>query len=270
MNRNHIALTFVLLFSVISMSAIAQEWVEISSGGVEFNCETVALLIEAHSDESLSKTDGTTFTTKEFFENLVPDCETVKDSTSPESPESESSFNIQVDGNVNLRECAGTSCSIVGQARDGEILAVLGEIDDWYEVIYEGESAWIASWVTSPAPDAIIETDEPHLVDGTTCVIVPSLKRGDMDINFILTGDRQDDIIADLYRPIDTNPLRVNSQLDKTFIDSGDTYVLQTYRWNVSFPTGLYMIELTFDDEIYRIGWNVAERADYNIYIQCS
>lgn len=270
MSRNRVVLTVTLLFSAISMSIFAQDWVEISNGEMEFNCETVVFLIDAYPDEPLAKSSGTTLTTKEFFENLVPDCEVEQDSTLPESDEPETSFNIQVDGNVNLRECAGTSCKIVGQATDGEILAVIGEEDDWYEVIHDDESAWIASWVTTPAPDAIIETDEPHLVDGTTCIIVPSLKRGDMDINLILTGDRQGDIIADLYRPTDVNPLRVDSQLDKTFIDSGETYVMQTYRWNVSFPTGLYMIELTFDGETYRIGWNVAERADYNVYIQCS
>lgn len=226
----------VLCILIVSMPAFAQEWVDFDEN-TEINCEVVTLITEEYSDEDIARTTSETLTVQEFFESLAEDCFTESDAETV-SEETDNSRNVMVDGNVNLRDCAGTSCGIVGQATDGSILEVVAEDGDWYEVVFEGDTAFIASWLTSPTASVIIETDEAHLIEGITCAVAPSARRGDMDMNIIITGGRQGDVLVDLYRPSDQNPLRVEAQYDKAFIDSGDAYIHQVYRWNVSFPTG--------------------------------
>lgn len=249
------------------MPVFAQDWVEGADEVLEFNCDVITDIISEFNDEEFVKTDKGTASITDYFAEIVPDCVSVEDT---DTVKTESDFSVIVNGNINLRSCAGTNCDVVGQAADGSVLEVLGEEDDWYEVIFNGEAAFIASWLTTRGPDAIIETEARYTIEDNNCSLYPAAKRGDMDVNVILTGDRQDDIIVDIYRPNDQYALRVDSQYLKTFIDSDDLYILQVYRWNMSFPTGLYTIEVTLDDETHRIGWNVTERAEYNIYVRCS
>lgn len=251
------------------MPLVAQDWVEGVDGTLEFDCDVLTEIVADYNDAEFVKTDKGTASIADFFADLVPDCVTVEESDTV-TTNAESDFSVIVNGNINLRSCAGTNCDVVGQSADGSVLEVVGEEDDWYEVNFGGGTAFIASWLTTRGPDALIETGERYDIESNGCIIVPEPKRGDMDVNVIITGDRLSDVVVDIYRPNDQYALRVDTQLDKTFIDTGEVYVLQVYRWNMSFPIGLYTIEVTLDDETHRIGWNLTERADYNVFVLCN
>ena len=264
MKRTSILL--VLLFLGIA-NALAQDWVDSTDSDREFNCELIEKMLEDYGDEPYAREDGETQTFAEFHSDIVPECtpdavgNTVGDTIL---------FKVTTRSSVNLRDCSNTSCDLVGKTEAGDVLDVIAEDGDWYEIKFDSKSAFIAGWLTLRLPDAILETDEPYTLIDAGCLIVPDSSRSsDMDINFILTGERKDDATADLYLPDHEKPLRVDRQLDKTFIDTGDSYVLQTYYWNTWFPTGVYTIELAIDGEIHVMAWNVEERAQYNIFVLC-
>jgi len=189
--------------------------------------------------------------------------------TSETSDVSDEMFTVVVQGNVNLRSCSSTDCDIVGQAVDGSLLSVVAEEDDWYRVTTDEGPAYIAAWLTQRGPDDVIISDEAYFDSTTDCIVVVSSRRGDMDIQFIINGEDRRQVFVDLYRPTDTEPLRVEGQLDKTFIDTGEPYIQQYYHWGLYWPTGVYEIELSRNGNTTRLAWDNQVQAEYNIYVQC-
>lgn len=259
MNKLYFLAAVILIGAV---SVFAQDWVESSDNDAEYNCDLVSAIIEEYGDRPYVRENGAVQTFAEFHAI----CTSTEDA---DTQTAATDFKVTVNQNVNLREGAGTSFSRVGQAKAGEILEVVAEDGDWYEVKFERGTAFIAGWLTTRLPDVVIETGEPYAIMDLGCIVVPDSRRGDMDINIIITGDRMSDVTVDLYRPNEENPLRVEGQLDKTFIDTGDAYLHQYYRWNQWFPNGIYTIEVKVDRKSYKLAWNMAERIDYNIFVSC-
>lgn len=266
--RFRICLLSIIMLVVIA-PALAQVWVD-GTDEVEYNCDLVRTLIAEYGDEPLARgvvgVPGIA-SLIEFFANRAPLCIRSDTSALTESP---AVFKVTVKSAVNLRDCASTECEKVGATAAGDILEVLGQDGEWYQVRFDGGVAWIAGWLTTRLPDAVIEGEQAFLFEDAGCIIAPRSKRSsDMDINIIITGDRMSDVRVDLYRPDTDKPLRVEGQLDKTFIDTGDTYIYQYYYWNVWWPTGIYHIEVDMDGQVAKIAWNVTERDDYSVFVSC-
>lgn len=257
----------VFLFAFLFSSVAGQEWTELVDGDVELNCELVQALIAEYGGEPYARVDDEVQTFAEYHELLLPNCFT---SQAASRSDATTLFKISVKSSINLRDCGGTDCELVGKAQPGEIYEVVAEDDDWYEIRFERGTAFIAGWLTSRLPDSIVETGEPLHIFAASCVVVPDLSRSSsMDINVIITGDRTNDVQVDLYRPDNDKPLPVYRQLDKTFIDTGGSYILQTYHWNTWWPTGLYTVDVQLGRRLEKIAWNVTERADYNFFVSC-
>ncbi len=178
-------------------------------------------------------------------------------------------FNVVVNGNVNLRSCASTDCAVVGQAANGQTLPVLAQEGDWYEVKWESGTAFIASWLTSRGPDVHVDLTEGYYDVKTSCIVFLRKTRGDTDLSLALYGDRKDDVWVDVYRVNDTVPLEVFGQYDKTFIDTGDPYIHQTYYWGTWWPSGTYRLELELGGESSVIGFDFENGAEHTMYIEC-
>jgi uncharacterized protein YgiM (DUF1202 family) len=304
--RKYISI-FVALLLIVN-TAYAQEsadelW-QTGSNGLEYNCDTfagVSTAITAKDDQAIivlgdeviarldngdeisvnnfiSSTVMSSFlqdndaaiTANDLFNVITTACNSDASVEETSTAASVDAFPVVVNGDVNLRSCAGTNCDVVQIASNGSLLTVIAVDGDWYEVQLEGGgTAFIASRLTNPGPDAVISVDESYVDLQTGCVIAFDMKRGDMDINLIITGDNSGDLIADLYRPNEVNPLRVEGQLDKTFIDTGETYVHQYYRYNVSWPNGVYQLEITLNGETSKLAWELETSGDYNIFIYC-
>jgi hypothetical protein len=294
---------------LISSVVYAQEdtWLASDDGTVEYNCDTLAAVLDALNEidieamdelgnTAIARADGTEISVYEFIgssvANLLLDdsdqaltsadvfapaanvCSgglgvEADDETATAGSSDFDSFNVIANSNANMRSCGSTECEIVGQTTSGSLLVVVGESGDWYEVEHDGGTAFIASWLTVRGPDDVIYTDEVYVDSRTGCRIIIDPKRGEMDMNFILSGDRRDDVIADISRPDDTGPLNVEGQLDKTFIDTGDPYIHQYYSWNIYWPLGIYQIEISLDGATTVLAWEVESRADHNIFVLC-
>lgn len=181
----------------------------------------------------------------------------------------QSQSNVFANGNINIRECASTSCAIVGQATDGQVLAVVGQDEDWYEVQWQDGTAYIASWLTIPGPDTYVDLSEGYADTATQCVLYLRTNRGDSDLSVVISGERRSDTWVDIFRPNEPNPLQVNAQYDKTFIDTGEPYILQTYYWNTWWPTGTYQLEIRKDSISSRIAFDIPVSGDHLLYVQC-
>lgn len=186
-----------------------------------------------------------------------------------ETPSDEPLFNIIPNSTMNLRSCASTDCEKVGQAQGGELMPVYAVEGEWYQVQTDDGLAWIAGWLTTRGPDALIKTEEIHRDENTGCAVVVDGKRGDRDFAIILAGAKNDDVNVDVFRPNESVPLRVQAQLDKTFIDTGDPYILQYYSWRIGWPNGLYRFEISLNDNTSMLAWQMEEGGDYNLHVYC-
>lgn len=301
--RTFIAL---LLALALTFTAIAQSGGETwkssaSDPETEYNCETLEALLAIIADpdslvidileEPIARISDTTLTTERWItaallvtaqddpsnatlDNLIDIAEeacatSAVAASGGANTSSTALFNVTATSNANMRSCAGTNCGVVAQIAAGQTLKVVAIHADWYEVQHEGGTAFIASWLTARAADNVISVDEPYRDARTGCAVVFDIKRGDADMNLILSGDRAKDIVADIYRPNESVPLRVAGQLDKTFIDTGDLYVHQYYGWSIGWPVGMYNLEIGLDGETSKVAFELAQRSDVYIHIYC-
>lgn len=179
-------------------------------------------------------------------------------------------FTVIVSSNANLRSCASTTCSIAGRATQGDVLTVLETDDGWYHVrTEEGDTAYIADFLVTRGPDEIIDLDEWYTDREAGCEVLVESSRGSMDMVVIIAGDRQDDVVVDLYRPNETRALPVEGQLLKEFIDTKELYIHQYYGWNIGWPFGMYNLEYSIDDLTRRLGFEIEDRGEYLIRVNC-
>ncbi|MCY3796788.1 MAG: SH3 domain-containing protein [Chloroflexi bacterium] len=254
----------VLVATLILAPSFAQDWVHNSFSETLFNCELVELVAAIAGGHDYAKVGNETLSFSEYH----TDCE---DTSESQSRAEEAQFKVTVSSQVNLRDCGSTSCAKVGSVSAGDILEVLDEEDSWYRVrLSSGETAYIAGWLTRRLPDHTIETGEPYFFNDRSCLILADSSRSsDMDISFVLSGESLGGLVADLYLPNQSQALQVNQQYDKTFIDTGDLYILQTYRWNQWFPEGMYTIEVEVGDEAFAFAWDMSGRAEYLLRVNC-
>lgn len=193
-----------------------------------------------------------------------------ENSTPVVSPGNVGTFLLIANSSANLRSCASTDCEIVGRVSQGDVLSGVGQSGDWYQIqLSSGETAFIAGFLVRRGPDAVISTDEAYFDQTTGCYVAFDIRRGTSDLRVILTGARMREVVVDVFRPNESVALRVQGQLDKTFIDTGEPYIHQYYSWNVGFPLGMYNLEITLDGRTSRLAWEMETSGDYNIFVLC-
>ena len=298
-------LLVILCLCVVGVAA-AQEtiWQPNADGSIEYNCTLLPTIISKIKDgdtQSLSSVGDTVIarskaaasitvnryiagkimaliakdatasvTSADLFKEASAACSAKDDATTSSTSKPVDPFNVVVKGNVNVRSCAGTKCNIVQNVKDGSLFTVVGVDGDWYEIKLDSGTAFILSSLTTRGPDDVIDVDKGYVDAPTGCSVVFDMKRGDMEVNFVLSGKKYRDILVDIYRPKETRPLRVEAQLDKTFTDTGDPYIYQYYAYNVSWPLqGRYQLELTIGGKTRKLAWEFKARGAYNVFVNC-
>lgn len=97
------------------------------------------------------------------------------------------SKNVQVSGEVvNLRKGPGTEFQLKGSTKKGDVLQVVGEYGNWYKLSYQGETAWIAAWLTLPEGSVIKNsTLSPNHRPSTDETKVTPLPKEKSKVNYI-------------------------------------------------------------------------------------
>lgn len=180
------------------------------------------------------------------------------------------SFTIKANGAVNIRSCGETTCSIVGTSTDGQTYTVVGEDGDWYEIeLDDGETGFIASWLTVKGPDEVIDIYEGYADADLVCAVQATVARGtSKDVAFAINGDGQHEVTVDLYRPNTSTPEPVWQQLPKTFIDTGEAYIHQLYR-SSNFPNGTYQISLERGGVTKVLEFDLNQSGNTTIFVYC-
>ncbi|WP_119072145.1 SH3 domain-containing protein [Aggregatilinea lenta] len=182
--------------------------------------------------------------------------------------DAEVQFKVTANSSMNVRDCASTTCGVVGQTTAGQMLDVVGEDADWYQIVWEDGTAYVASWLTTRGPDNVVALSEGYIDPATQCWVRLRSTRGDAEFRMAISGESRDDVWADLYRPNDTRPVEVYAQLDNTFVDSDEAYIQQVY-WGIWWTTGVYRLELSYNGQTSLIGFEVTDSAKNIIYIDC-
>jgi hypothetical protein len=295
----HLVLAILLCLCGVAMVE-AQDW-KAGSEGIEYNCETLAVVHESIASGKIADAKGKPFARSQGLEldlyeyiglfvltSFVPDenasvtltkdtllsladqaCNAQSTSTSTSSQPSADSFNVIANSNGNIRSCAGTNCSVVRKVKFGELLTVIGEEGDWYQIEDENGPAYIATFLVTRGPDTVIDVDELFVDPRTECRVAFDIKRGDENLVFAIAGERQSDVTVDLYRPNNTIPLEVQAQLNKNFTDTGEPYIYQYYSWNTRWPLGTYQLEITLDGKTSLLAWEMKEAGDYTVFVLC-
>ncbi|MEN6351392.1 MAG: stalk domain-containing protein [Syntrophomonas sp.] len=88
---------------------------------------------------------------------------------------------------LHIRSGPSTSSDVIGLVPCGTILAYVGEKDGWYQVKYQGQSGWVASWYVTPPIDAVV----PGGAKKATLLPVPSDPEG-----FVLQMKRYAEVVS--------------------------------------------------------------------------
>ncbi len=178
-------------------------------------------------------------------------------------------FRVVVKLDYPVRSCSSASCRIVGNVTKGEVLQVVSRDNRWYEVEWESGSAFIVAAITTRLPDSLVDLYEGYADARTGCFLALRTRRGSSDLNVAISGERLDEVWVDIYHPGEHTPIRVSAQYDKTFIDTGEPYIHQSYYLTSWWPTGVYQIELTLAGKSSRIGFSIPESGDHTIFVMC-
>jgi hypothetical protein len=201
--------------------------------------------------------------------NYLEACPANEDEPRITSP-TDALFTIQATGNVNVRSCNETTCDILTTTTTGQVFSVVGEDGDWYEIdLGDGQTGFIASWLTTRGPDEIIDIYEGYLDLDLACIVQANVSRSTSNgLDFAISGEALNEVTADIYRPNASSAEPVWRQFDKTFIDTGDPYIHQVYSSSY-WPTGSYQLHLERNGEQRIYGFDLTQTGETTIYVLC-
>ena len=194
-------------------------------------------------------------------------------------------FHVVPDSNLNLRACAGLDCEVVAQARAGLRLPVHAVENDWYQVRTQGRLLWLAAWLTTrvtppptatprptrtPArsPDRLLVPEEEYRDRNTGCSILLAGEGHDGDLNFILAGERRDEVLVEVYRPGGRLPLNESGKIADT---AGTVpFIWQFYSADRNWSDGLYLLEISLADSSTLFAWHLERSGDQLFYLVCN
>jgi hypothetical protein len=291
---------FACLFAMLFMIA-GTAWAQNNTGEIAFNCDVVSALKSIIDSGDVVDVDlndtiigqnaaGDTISINDYISNSVvslfsQDANTninmndifaaANAACSPADANSTiqlggvTTFSVIVSGNANLYTCADTSCDIVQAVTEGTPLTVVDVEGDWYQVQLADRTAYVASWFTTLGTDHVIQIDEPYLDENTGCTVAFNVQDGNMNIRIVIAGENRNMVFVDLYRPTEMQPLMIAGLLDKNFSDTGDPYIDQYYRDNVTWTDGMYLLEISLHNRTTKLGWELGTRGKYNILVHC-
>jgi hypothetical protein len=195
--------------------------------------------------------------------------DTAQEILATESDSRTALFSVKVKTKGYVRTCASTACARVAEVTEGQILVVIGRDGSWYEVEWGGRTGFINVWFTTRLPDSLADLYEGYVDLKTGCILALHTRRGSGDLNVIISGEQRDDVWVDVYLAGNNAPFEVSAQYDKTFIDTGEPYIHQSYYSISRWPKGDYEVELRLAGKASRIGFSIPESGDHTIFVMC-
>ena len=221
-----------------------------------YQCEVARAIVAAYGDLEFRRDGDRRHTVLAFYQEDAPDCVPRYVVTKVHS---------------NIFECADSDCERLSRVMRWQALPVVGLSEGWYEVALGDETGFVAASNVAPGPLGLLQVDEQHVLQYADCIMVPQRKPQEFRyIAIIKGGPAYREMEVALYKPAIDTALEIHEEIDREFSNNGQPYILQTYSRADYFPTGVYMVELTWKGLTFRYGFNAQEHALYYIHVYCN
>jgi hypothetical protein len=221
-----------------------------------YQCDVVRAIVAAYGHLDFRREGDRHHTVIGFYQEDAPDC----------VPRYVIATRL-----VPILECADHSCKRSSRLRRGQALPVVGLSDGWYEVAFDNETGFVSEDLVEPGPLAILQEDEQFSLQYADCLLVQQRRERDYRYVAVLkAGPAYKDMEVALYMPLSDAALEIYEENEGEFSNNGQPYILQMPPPELAYPTGIYTIELTLGDLIFRYGFEATEKGLHYIHVYCN
>ena len=221
-----------------------------------YQCDIARAIVAAYGDLEFRRDGDRRHTVLDFFQEDAPDC----------VPRYVVTINHSY-----VFECADSDCEQLTRIMRWLAWPVVGLSEGWYEIALEDETGFVAASDVAPGPLGLLQVNEQHVLQYADCIMVPQRKPEEFrTIAVIKGGPAYREMDVALYKPATDTTLEIQEEIDSEFSNNGQPYILQIYSRSDHFPTGVYIVELTWNGLTFRYGFNAQEHALYYIHVYCN
>lgn len=120
----------------------------------------------------------------------------------------------------------------------------------------------------TPVAEAFIQTGRKYVDSKTGCGIAVEVVSVEQGLEFLLSGDRQAEVVVNVYQPNESYPLQVQGRFGGTF-NAGEPYQVQYYSTGIRWPLELYRFEISLDGETSYFDWHMEQDGYHAVLVHC-
>ena len=233
-----------------------ERWKLNITGDYFYQCDVVRRIVAGFGDLDFRRDGDRHHTVIGYYQEDAPDCMPPYVVTKVHS---------------DVYACADSDCEKIDRIMRWLAWPVVGWSEGWYELALEDKTGFVAEADVAPGPYGLLQVDEQHVLQYAECVIVPQIREKDYRLVAILkAGPAVQEIEVALYKPAADTALDIYDEIEGEFSNNGQPYILQMHDPGSMYPTGVYIVELTWDGLTFRYGVNVQEHNLYYIHVYCN
>lgn len=231
-------------------------WLKNITGDYFYQCDIVRGIVAAYGKLEFRRDGDRHHTVIGFYQEDAPDCVPRYVVTKVHS---------------DIYACAGSDCEKTDRVMRWLAWKVVGVSEGWYEIALDDGTGFVAETDVMPGPLSMLELDEQHQLQYAECIMVA--QRRPKDYRYIVVikgGPAYQEMGVALYKPATDNALEIFEETEKVFSNSDLPYILQTHSSAERYPTGVYMVELTWEGLTFRYGLDIQDYGLYDMHVYCN
>ena len=145
--------------------------------------ETVVIIGETGNWYEIEFNGSTAYVSKDYISLTEPTPEVVK----------QTGYVYNLNGTLlNVRPQPSTSQAAIGKLSEGETVVIIGETDNWYEIEFNGSTAYVSKdyiSLTEPTPEVVKQTGYVYNLNGTLLNVRPQPSTSQAAIGKLSEGE---------------------------------------------------------------------------------
>ena len=145
--------------------------------------ETVVIIGETDNWYEIEFNGSTAYVSKDYISLTEPTPEVVK----------QTGYVYNLNGTLlNVRPQPSTSQAAIGKLSEGETVVIIGETDNWYEIEFNGSTAYVSKdyiSLTEPTPEVVKQTGYVYNLNGTLLNVRPQPSTSQAAIGKLSEGE---------------------------------------------------------------------------------
>ena len=233
-----------------------ERWLKNITGDYFYQCDVLRAMVAAYGALEYRRDGGRHHTVIGFYQEDAPDCVPRYVVTKVHS---------------DIYACAGSDCEKTDRVMRWLAWPVVGLSEGWYEIALDDGTGFVNAGDVAPGPLGMLKVDERHRLQYAECVMAPQRKPDDFrHIAVIKGGPAYQEMGVAIYKPAADTPLDIIEELEGEFSNNGQPYLLQLHTPIERYPSGVYTVELLWEELTFRFGIHAKERALYYIHVYCN